>query len=100
MMKIDFYDRLKLIALLILQGFVFYFWQTSVIGNNITVFNLVGLTNSWFLPLAILIFILLNSFLALFVFEKNYFLKTFIFLFNFFLLLLELIIVGYYLITI
>jgi hypothetical protein len=99
-MKIDFYDRLKIVALVFLQGFIFYFWQTSVIGNNITVFNLLGLTNSWFLPLAIFIFVLLNSALALFVFQKNYFLKTFLFLFNFFLLILELIIVGYYLITI
>ncbi|MDD3773686.1 MAG: hypothetical protein PHW50_00130 [Patescibacteria group bacterium] len=98
--NINFYDKLKIAVILILQFFIFYFWQTSIIEGGITIFNLLGANNGWILPIAVLIFILTNLLLALWFFAKNYFLKTFLFLFNFFLVLLELIIVGYYLITV
>lgn len=98
--NINFYDKLKIAVILILQIFIFYFWKTSIIDGGITIFNLLGVSSGWILPIAILIFILINIILSLFFFYKNYFLKTFLFLFNFFLLLLELIIVGYYLITV
>jgi len=100
MPKVNFYDRAKIAALFILQIFVFYFWQTSIVKTGITVFNLLGSSSVWILPLGILVFTFVDMILVVFFFNKNYFLKTFLFLFNFFLLILELIIVGYYLITV
>jgi hypothetical protein len=98
--NVNFYDKLKVVVIVILQIFVFYFWKTSIINSGITVFNLVGVASAWVLPIAVLLFLLINTVLALFFFQKNYFLKNFLFLFNFFILILELIIVSYYLITV
>jgi len=96
-MQIRFIDKLQLAILVLAQIIILCLWHYSVIKNGIFVFNNLGLSDPWFLPLAVLFFLVVNITLAIFVFYKNYFLRALLFLFSFLLVALELVILGYYL---
>jgi len=99
-MKIRFSDKIQMAILGLLQVFIFYFWYQSVIKNGIVVFNNVSISDSWFLPVAVFLFLILNSIFAFLFFQKNYFLKIFFIFFSFLVTVLELIILTYYIIIV
>ncbi len=98
-MRVSFSDKLLIGVLAVLQGIVFYLWCQAVAKGGVLVFNNLGLNDVWFLPVAVLLFLVLNVSLGVFIFGRNYFLKYFLLFFSFVLCLLEMVILGYYVIA-
>ncbi|MCD6421718.1 hypothetical protein J7L13_00010 [bacterium] len=96
-LRLRFIEQIGLGVIIPLQVLIFYLWHLGVISKNQEVFNNLGLKEPWFLPLGVLLFVVLNLFLGLFVFRNNLFLRLSCLLFAILLSVLELIVVGYYL---
>ena len=95
--RLRFIEQVGLGMILPLQGLVFYLWHLGVIKGGQEVFNNLGLKEPWFFPLGLLLFVILDLLLALFIFRHNLFLRLSCLLFALLLTVLELIVVGYYL---
>lgn len=96
-LRLRFIEQIGLGVIIPLQVLIFYLWHLGVISKNQEVFNNLGLKEPWFLPLGVLLFVVLNLFLALSIFRNNLFLRLSCLLFAILLSILELIVVGYYL---
>ena len=96
-LRLRFIEQIGLGVIIPLQALIFYLWHLGVISKNQEVFNILGLKEPWFLPLGVLLFVVLNLFLGLFIFRNNLFLRLSCLLFAILLSVLELIVVGYYL---
>lgn len=98
-MKISFTEKVQISLQFLLQVIIFFLWHRVVAKEGVVVFNNLGIGDIWFFPVAVFLFLVLNLSLAFFVFGRNYFLRFFLFFFNFILCVLEIVVLGYYVIA-
>jgi len=98
-MKIAFTEKLQIFLQLALQFIFFLLWHRAVANEGLAVFNNLGISDVWFFPVALFLFLILNLSLAFFIFGRNYFLRFFLLFFNFIISLLEIVILSYYVIV-